>query len=1039
MIERLIQYCIKNRLLVVILFFFVIGWGLWAAYHTPVDAIPDLSDNQVIVYTEWMGRSPQVVEDQITYPLATNLQGLPKVNVVRAQSFFGFSMVYVIFEDDVDIYWARTRVLERLNSAQGLLPEGVTPTLGPDGTGVGHVYWYTVEGEGFDLGELRALQDWYIRYQLSSVPGVAEVASIGGFVKQYQIDVDPVKLKAFNVDFRDIIKNVKRSNNDVGGKLLEMTDMEYVIRGTGYIEDLDDLNKVVISKSAEGTPVFLEQVATIQMGGDIRRGLLDKNGEGEVVGGIIVMRYGENAKEVIDNVKKKIKEVEVGLPEGVKIHTAYDRSGLIERAINTLKKALSQEIIIVSLIVIFFLFHFRSALSIIISLPVSVLVALIFMKYLNITSNIMSLGGVAIAIGVLVDASVVMVENAYSYLAERQPKTNKERIEIISEATCVMGRPIFFALIIIILSFLPVFLLEGQEGKLFKPLAFTKTFAMIGSAFIAITLIPALLVYFMKGKFKRRSEHPITKFLEKYYRIAVRWAFNRKKIVLIGTGLLFLIAMGTASTIGKEFMPSLDEGSLLFMPVTLPNVTVTEAKRVMQVQDKIISEHPEVSYVLGKVGRAETATDPAPVSMIETIILLKPRSEWRRGITKDDIISELDAKLQIPGVSNAWTQPIINRINMLSTGVRTDLGIKIFGPDLETLQTLAFEAEKIIREVPGAVDLYAERVHGGKFLDIDVDREAAARFGMTVGDLQDFIETAIGGMNVSTSIEGRYRFPIRLRYAKDFRGSPEDIKKILVSPPSKMGRQDVYVPLEQLAKVEIVPGPPMINTENSMPRAVVFLNVRGRDVGGFVDEAKDLLAKRLKLPEGYYVSWSGQYENQIRAKKRLSILIPAVAVIILIILYLTFHSWIEGAIVLLSVPFALIGGILLQKILGYNFSVAVWVGYIALAGVVVETAIVMITYLKEALREFAGRKMTVKEVEEAVISGAARRLRPILMTESTSLIALLPIMWATGTGADVMKPLATPLIGGQLSALITLLFVIPIVFSMWITRSKHSA
>lgn len=1033
MIERIITYSTKNRFAILMLYFLIIAWGIWAAFKTPVDAIPDLSDNQVIVFTPWPGRSPQVIEDQITYPLASNLQGLPRLKVVRAQSFFGFSMIYVIFEDTVDIYWARTRVLERLNFAQSLLPDGVVPTLGPDGTGVGHVYWYTVEGAGYDLGELRAIQDWYIRYQLNSVPGVAEVASIGGFVKQYQIDIDPDKLLAHNVSLAHVVQAVRQSNNDVGGRLLEMNNIEYVIRGLGYVQELKDLENIVVGTSDAGTPVFVKDIATVQMGADIRRGLLDKNGEGEVVGGIIVMRYGENAKDVIERVKKKIKEISVGLPEGVTIKTAYDRSGLIENAIDNLKTTLLEESVIVSLIVILFLFHFRSALTIVISLPLAVLISLIFMKYLGITSNIMSLGGIAIAIGVLVDASVVIVENAYRKLSETQPAGEADRVATIAVAAKQVGRPIFYSLLIIILSFAPVFLLEGQEGRLFKPLAYTKTFAMAGSAFLAITLAPVLMILFMKGEFRRIEENPVSRFFTRLFDPLIRWALIRKKIILGITAGLLLVTALVGSQIGKEFMPPLDEGSLLFMPVTLPNVTVTEAKRILQIQDRIIKNHPEVAYVLGKVGRAETATDPAPVSMIETIVLLKPRSQWRSGITKDDIIAELDAKLKIPGVSNAWTQPIINRINMLATGVRTDLGVKIFGNDLKTLERLAIQAEQILRTVPGAVDLYAERVMGGKYLDIKVNREAAARLGLHVGDVQDVIETAIGGMNISTAVAGRYRFPIRVRYARDFRQTPEDLGRVLVAnrwmwrnPPPR-----AQVPLAQVADIKIAPGPPVINSENSLLKATVFLNVRGRDMGSFVEEAKEKLKRELKLPPGYYLLWSGQYENQLRAKKRFQVLIPAVLAIIFVFLYFTFHSVKESLIVILSVPFGLIGGVLLQWVLGYNFSVAVWVGYIALAGLVVETGVVMLTYLNEAVRSAVKEgPLTRARLEEAVVQAATGRVRPLLMTTGTSLIGLLPIMWSTGTGSDVMKPIATPLVGGIVSATLLVLIVLPVIFVM---------
>lgn len=1040
MIEKIIECASRNRAIVLVLFGFVVVWGLWASYNTQVDAIPDLSDNQVIVYTEWSGQSPQIIEDQVTYPLVANLQGLPKMKVVRAQSFFGLSMIYVIFKDNVDIYWARTRVLERLNYAQGLLPNDVTPRLGPDGTGVGHVYWYTVESNQHDLAELRAIQDWYIRYQLSAVEGVAEVASIGGFVKQYQIDVHPEKLLAHQISLQHVVAAVQKSNNEVGGRLLEQISIEYVIRGRGYVKSLQDLERVVVGTTTQGVPIFVKDVATVQLGSDIRRGMLDKDGQGEVVGGIIVMRYGANAKEVINRVKSKIVEIEPGLPEGVSIKTAYDRSGLIDNAIHTLKTTLLEEMVIVSFIVLLFLFHVRSALIIIISLPLAVLISLIFMKYLGITSNIMSLGGIAIAIGVLVDAAVVMVENGYRHLADAGPVDAKQRQQIIIQSAKQVGRPILLSLIIIILSFAPIFLLEGQEGRLFRPLVFTKTFAMTGASLIAITLIPVLMVLFLKGRFIPESKNPIAHLFDRVYRPMIHWSLRHKGIVIVASILLFIASLSLTTRMGKEFMPPLDEGSLLFMPVTLPNVTITEAKRILQTQDRIIKAHPEVEFVLGKVGRAETATDPAPVSMIETIILLKPQSKWRKGITKDNIIAELDANLQIPGVSNAWTQPIINRINMLATGVRTELGVKIFGKDLAMLQKLAIEAEAMLQQIPGATDLYAERVMGGKYLDIDVDRDAAARLGLHVGDVQQMIQTAIGGMNLSMTVEGRRRFPIRVRYAQDFRRNPEDLKRVLVAnmwnwrnpPPA------TQIPLGQIASLKTVAGPPMISSENALLRAIVFLNVRGRDTGGFVEEAKAALEKNLQLPSGYFMSWSGQYEHQQRAKKRLQLLVPAALMIIFFLLYLTFHSFSEGLLVIIAVPFGLIGGVLLQWLLGYNFSVAVWVGYIALAGVVVETGVVMIVYLNEAWeKRVANGQTTIQDLEDAVVEGSTLRLRPKLMTAGTSLIGLIPIMWSSGTGSDVMKPIATPMIGGMISSTLLVLVVLPVLYMLLKQRESN--
>jgi Cu(I)/Ag(I) efflux system membrane protein CusA/SilA len=1027
MIEKIIEYSVRNRFILLLFFILLIGWGIWALYRTPVDAIPDLSENQVIVMTEWMGRSPKTIEDQITYPLSSNLQGLPKVKAVRGLSMFGLSMIYVIFEDGVDVYWARSRVLEKLNYAQSFMPQGVTSTIGPDGTGVGHVFWYTVEGDGYDLGELRAIQDWYIRYQLNSVSGVAEVASIGGFVKQYQIDLDPNKLLSYHITIPDVMMAVQKANNEVGGSLIEASDMEYFIRGQGYVQSKADLENIVVGKDMDGVPIYVKNIGVVQLGGEPRRGLLDKNGQGEVVGGIIVMRYGENAKDVIQRVKAKIKEIEPGLPPGVKIKTAYDRSDLIHRAIGTLKRALFEEMIIVSLIVMIFLFHYRSALTVIISLPVAVLIAFIFMKHLGITSNIMSLGGIAIAIGVLVDASIVMVENAYRHVVQAQAKTRPEITEIIIRSCKQVGRAIFFSMIIITLAFVPVFLLQEQEGKLFRPLAFTKTFGMIGASFLSITLVPILMTFFMGGKMRTEEQNPVTRFLNRLYSPIIHWVMKHKKTTLALNLMALLVTLPILFFVGREFMPPLDEGSLLFMPVTLPSVSITEAKRIMQVQDKIIKSMPEVDYVLGKVGRAETATDPAPVDMIETIILLKPKSQWRKGITKNDIISELDAKLQIPGVSNGWTQPIINRINMLTTGIRTDLGIKLFGPDLDTLAELAVEVEKILRPIPGAVDLYAERVTGGKYLDIDIDREKIARYGINVGDVQQIIETGIGGENISTTVEGRRRFPIRLRLLRDYRDDWEALKRVLV--PTMDGSQ---IPLGQLANLQINTGPSMINSENSMLRSVVLLNVRGRDMGRFVSEAKSALDKNLKMPTGYYISWSGQYENQIRMQKRLAILFPIVLLIIFILLYFTFHSFSEAFLVMAStLLFSLIGGVWFFYLLGYNFSAAVGVGFIALFGTAMETGVVMVVYLHEALdKRLRKGSITKEEITEATIEGSVLRLRPKLMTVGTTLMGLVPIMWATGTGSDVMRPIAAPIIGGMVTSTIHVLIATPVIFGL---------
>lgn len=1076
MIEKIIEYSARNRFVVIMLYLVIIGWGIWAVAHTPLDAIPDLSENQVIVFTEWMGRSPKLVEDQVTFPLVTALQGVPEVHAIRAQSMFGMSFIYIIFNETTDLYWARSRVLEKLSTVQSGLPEGAKMQLGPDGTGVGHVFWYTLEGD-YDLGTLRSIQDWYVKLNLQGVQGVAEVASVGGFVRQYQVDVDPDKMRAYNITLADVQNGVMRSNNDVGGKLIEVSDAEYFVRGQGYVQSARDVENIIVGAGQNGTPVYIRNIGRVQFGGDIRRGSLEKEGKGQVVGGIVVMRNGENAKTVIDRVKERIAEISPGLPEGVEIKTAYDRSGLIEASVSTLKEALIEEVIVVCLIVLVFLFHFRTAMSVVLALPIAILISFIFMNYFKISSNIMSLGGIAIAIGELIDASIVMAENTHRQLSEAQARgeqlTPADYLKYTIRATRQVGRAIFFSLVIIVVSFLPVFILEGQEGKLFQPLAFTKTFALAGAAILAITLTPTLLGMLMRGKFKLDTENPLSRFFDRLYRPVLTLALKYRKTTLAINVLALVVTIPLIMNTGSEFMPPLDEGSLLFMPVTLPSASLTEVNRIMQVQDAIIMSVPEVETVLGKAGKAETSTDPAPVSMLESIILLKPREQWRPGITKDDIIFELDSKLQIPGVRNGWTQPIINRINMLSTGVRTDLGVKIFGKDLDTLEQLAIRAEQILRKVPGAADLYAERTQGGRFLDIKIDREAVARYGINIGDVQDVIETAIGGQNIGTVIDGRQRFPIRVRYEREMRNNIEALKNLLVptsgsngggtmsgettSQPVAMGgsaepeasgpnrirtlqtenskafvSKRTYIPLSQLASIDMVPGPPMISSENAQLRSIVFLNVRGRDMGGFVGEAKEVLAKELRLPKGYTLQWSGQWENQLRAEKRLMIIVPVVFVIIFMLLYFTFKSWVESALVMLSVPFALIGGVYFQYLLGYNFSVAVWVGFISLYGVAVQTGVMMVVFLHEALdkRLARGGTITKQDIYDATFEGSALRLRPKLMTVATTLIGLLPIMLSTGVGSDVMKPIAAPSIGGMVTSAIHVLLVTPVIFTM---------
>jgi len=1091
MIEKIIDWSANNRFIVILIFLIVIGFGIYSVANLPVDAIPDLSENQVIIFTEWMGRSPQIVEDQVTYPIVSGLQGLPQVKAVRATSMFGMSFVFVVFEDGVDTYFARTRVLERMNTIQSQLPSGVVPSLGPDGTGVGHVFWYTVEGDGYDLGTLRAIQDWYIRYKLSSVEGVAEVASIGGFIKQYQIDINPSDMRAYNLSISDVVSAIQKSNNEVGGKLLEISDAEYFVRGQGYIQSKSDIENTVIKNSANGIPVLLKNISTISLGGDIRRGALEKNGKGEVVGGIVVMRTGENAQRVINDVKEKIKEISLGLPEGVEIIPSYDRSTLIKEAIGTLDRALIEAAIVVSIMVAIFLLHFRSVIRILIEIPVAVLISFILMYIFNVTSNIMSLGGIILAIGVIVDSSIVLVENAYRNIAKaietKGSLTSDDYKKISIDSAKQVGRAIFFSELIILVSFLPVFLLTGQEGKLFRPLAFTKSFTMIGSAAVVITLIPVLMTMLMRGKFRPEEKNPTTKFFIKIYEPIIHWVLNHRKITIAINVAALLIAVPMIMKTGSEFMPPLDEGSILYMPVTLPGASISEVNRILQEQDKIIKSVPEVHHVLGKTGRAETATDNAPLSMIETIIMLKPKSQWRSGITKQDIVSELDAKLQIPGVTNGWTQPIINRINMLSTGVRTDIGFKIFGPNLDTLEAYAIRAEKLLKQVDGAVDVVAERVQSGFYLDIQIKREYAARYGVNISDLQNVIETAIGGQNLGVVIDGRMRFPIRMRYQKDYRDNIEELKRLIVpvafsSPMSQTNSGSMsntsmnnssssgmtsmqngnqispsptlsndnsfslmntdqnsvtYLPLSELAEINLITGPPMISSENGMLRSIVFMNTRNRDMGSVMVDAKKIIEENLKLPSGYSYTWSGQYENKVRAQQTIQIIMPVVFLVIFVLLYFTLKDYLEAAVVMLSVPFALIGGIYLIYILGYNFSVAVWVGFIALYGVAVETGVVMVVYLHEALDKRLRQhqkgergELTVKDIYEATVEGSVLRLRPKLMTVGTSMAGLIPVMWATGTGADVMKPLTAPLLGGLLTSAVHVLVVTPILFAI---------
>jgi Cu(I)/Ag(I) efflux system membrane protein CusA/SilA len=1041
--------------------------GIRALYRTPVDAIPDLSENQVIVFADWRGRSPQEVEDQVTYPLSVNLQGLAGVKAVRANSMFGFSLITIIFEDKVDNYFARSRVLERLNYLGDILPAGVAAKLGPDATGLGWVYQYYLEvnpqqapGGGYDLGQLRALQDWFIRYQLNSVQGVAEVGSVGGFVRQFQIEVSSAKMRAAKVSLQEVFEAVSKSNLNVGGKVVEENGMEFVVRGVGLIKSVADLENTVLAER-QGTPIYLRDVAQIQIGGEFRRGALDVAGK-EVVGGTVVMRTGENAREVIERVKAKLAQIAPSLPPGVTVKSFYDRSDLIDRTIDTLKGALTEEIILVTLAHILFLFHFRSILIVTVPLPVSILISFLLMKQFGITSNIMSLSGIAIAIGVLVDAGIVMTENVIRHceLAERQKGRRlsfEERMETTLAASRQVGRPIFFAMMIIILAFIPVFSLTGQEGKLFHPLAFTKTFAMIGSTLLAVTIVPAMCLALVRGPFHSEDRNWVMRVLLRIYDPVLDWALLHRKTVLSGAALLLVAALvvsfglpgpavhaiqergwvRTAHAIkgmGKEFMPTLNEGSLLFMPVLLPSTSLTEVKRIMAWQDQRIMEVPEVASAAGKLGRADTATDPAPVEMIETTIMLKPEAQWRKGMSREKIVAELSEKLtQVPGYVPGFLQPIENRILMISTGIRAQIGIKIFGDNLELLQEKAFEVEKVLRHVPGAVGVAASRVQGKPYLEIEVDRPAMARFGLKAEDVLNVVEAGLGGKNVATTIEGRQRFPIQVRLERNERDDIERIGEVLVATPS--GK---YIPLGQVAKIRRNTGPSEIASENGRLRVFVQSNVQDRDLGGFVKEARERIEQQIKLPPGMTIEWSGQYENQLRAQRTLQFILPVVLGIIFILLFVIYGSLREAAHVILAVPFALTGGVFLQYILGFNFSVAVWVGYIALFGTAIQTGVVMVVYLEEMVTKRQlerGSAFTREDLIAAVKDGARLRLRPKVMTVATIVASLLPIMWSTRTGAEVMKPLATPVIGGMLSSLVHILIVTPVIFA-WLRERE---
>jgi Cu(I)/Ag(I) efflux system membrane protein CusA/SilA len=1031
MIERLIEWSAKNKFYILLGTFFAIAWGFWAAYNTPLDAIPDLSDVQVIVFTEWKGRSPDLVEDQVTYPIITSLLSAPRVKVVRGYSFFGLSFVYVIFEDGSDIYWARSRVLEYMQGVAGNLPDGVTPILGPDATGVGWAFEYAlVDRTGrHDLAQLRTLQDWYVRYWLAAVPGVSEVASVGGFVKQYQVDLNPNTLLAYNLPVNRVIDAIRRSNNDVGGRVVEFTGREYMVRGLGYIQQASDIEMVPVGTNDRGTPLYVRDVANVHLGPDIRRGVAELNGEGEVVGGIVVVRFGENALTVIERVKAKIEEIKGSLPEGVEIVPVYDRSELILRSIDTLKEKLLEETIIVSLVCLVFLFHFRSALVAILTLPIAILMSLVAMYYIHLNSNIMSLGGIAIAIGAMVDAAIVMIENAHKRLEKWEHEGRKgSRNFIVIEAAKEVGKPLFFSLLIITVSFMPVFTLEAQEGRLFKPLAFTKTFAMFFASLLSVTLVPVLMLLMIRGKIAPESRNPLNRFLIWAYNPFVHLALRFPKTVLLLALVALVATVPAFARLGSEFMPPLYEGSLLYMPTGLPGMSITEAQRVLQLQDKIVMQFPEVESVFGKAGRARTPTDPAPLTMMENTIVLKPESEWRPGMTPEKLINELDATLKIPGVSNSWTMPIKGRIDMLTTGIRTPVGIKVLGPDLAVIEQIGEQMERVLKDIPGTRNIYAERVVSGYFYDFDLDRREAARYGLTVGDIEDVIETAIGGKNITMTVEGRERFPVNVRYARELRDEPQKLERVLVAAPSGS-----LIPLTQLARLRMTMGPPVIKSEDAELVGYVYVDVAGRDLGGYVQEAMQVVKEKVEMPPGYHLLWSGQYEYMQRAKERLKYVVPLTLLIIVVLLYSNFNSLAKTLIVLLSVPFALVGGVWLVYVLGYNLSVAVWVGFIALAGVAAETGVVMIVYLDEVyerrLRE--GTMTTARDLYDAIIEGAVMRVRPKMMTVIAIMAGLFPIMWSQGTGADVMKRIAAPMVGGMVTSTILTLIVIPVIYEMW--------
>ena len=1029
MLAKVIEWSIQNKLMILLASVFLTLGGIYSIQRIPVDAIPDLSDVQVIIYTEYPGQAPQIVEDQVTYLLTTEMLSVPHSKVVRGYSFFGFSFVYIIFEDGTDLYWARSRVLEYLNSVSKRLPDGVTPTLGPDATGVGWAFMYVLRSDRHDLSQLRSIQDWYLKYELTAVPGVSEVAGVGGFVRQYQITVDPNKLRVYAMPVSKIRRAVQRSNSDAGGRLLEVSEKEFMIRGLGYLRSLEDIRQIALGVGNNGIPILLRDVATVAVGPEMRRGLAEWNGEGETVGGIVVVRHGADAYQVIQDVKAELERLKPGLPEGVRIEVAYDRSALIERAVFSLGKSLTQQLVIVGLVSLVFLAHVRSGLVAVMTLPVGILTAFIVLHLQGLSVNIMSLGGIAVAIGTMVDSGIVLVDSAHRHLLRDAGK--KPHWQIVSDACKEVGPSLFFSLLVITVSFIPVFTLEAQEGRLFKPLAFTKTYAMAAAAVLSVTLVPVLVGYWIRGRILPEYKNPINRWLTAFYRPLLAFVFRFKWLVLALVVLLMAISLLTFFQLGSEFMPPLWEGDLLYMPTTLPGISITKAREILQQTDRIIKSFPEVDHVFGKAGRADTATDPAPLSMIETTIVLKPEDQWREGMTKDKLIDEMNTAIQVPGLTNAWTMPIKTRIDMLSTGIRTPVGIKIAGSDLTELERLGKEVEHVVREVPGTRSVYAERVMGGHYLDYKIDRKALAIYGLLVDDVQEVIQSAVGGMNITTTVEGVERYPVNLRYSRELRHNLPAIRAILVTAPT--GQQ---IPLGQLGRFSYVTGPAGIKSENAKPNAWIYVDIRNVDVGTYVKQAQEQVARRVEIPPGYSIGWSGQFEYMERAQQTMMLIVPLTLVIIFVIIYVNTGSLMETGMVLAGVPFALTGSVGLLYLLDYNLSVAVWVGFIALAGLYAETAIVFLLYLRLSYRNFLEQASPKdrKGLIQAIGDGSVRRLRPILMTIATDVIGLIPIMWSQGTGSEVMKRIAAPLVGGVITSGMVVLLVYPLIYYLWKSR-----